>query len=43
MELPEPGVFYKKVVLKNFAKLTGKQLCQRLWTRTRLEQEQEQD
>ena len=26
-----PEVFCKKGVLKNFAKLTGKHLCQRLW------------
>ena len=25
-----PEVFYKKVVLKNFAKFTGKHLCQSL-------------
>ena len=26
-----PDVFRKKGVLKNFAKLTGKPLCQTLW------------
>ena len=26
-----PEVFYKKVVLKNFAKFTGKHLCQSLF------------
>ena len=26
-----PEVFYKKVLLKNFAKITGKRLCQRLF------------
>ena len=26
-----PDVFYNKVVLRNFSKFTGKQLCQRLF------------
>ena len=29
-----PEVFYKKAVLKNFAKVTGKHLCQSLFFNT---------
>ena len=31
MRSSRPEVFFKKAVLRNYAKFTGKHLCQRLW------------
>ena len=36
-QLPEPEVFYKKSVLKNFAKFTGKHLCQEIYLKALVE------